>query len=133
MKITTKQYAKALLELTKDKREDEIDSIVLKFSKELKRQKKLKDADEILDRFSEIYNKESGIIEVEIISAREINDDQVDKIKSFIKDKYEAKKVMITKKIDEEIKGGIILKIGDEVIDGSISKKLKNLNLALKK
>ena len=118
MNISTKQYAKALYDLTKEKNEKDINSIVLKF---------------IIKKFSEIYNKENGIVECEVISAREIGDKQAEEIDSFIKNKYKAKKVSLTKKIDEKIKGGIILRVGDELIDGSVSKKLKKLSVLLKK
>jgi F-type H+-transporting ATPase subunit delta len=133
MKINSKQYAKVLYELTKDKSEKEIDSVVLDFSKELRKQRKLKMMDDIMSKFSDIYNKENRIVEVEVISAREIEEGQVKEISSFVKEKYGAKEVILDKKIDEKIKGGIILRIGDEIIDGSISKKIKNLGVLLKK
>lgn len=133
MKISAKQYAKTLQELTRGKNEEDIDSVILRFAKELRKQRKLKLVDDIINKFSNIYNKENEIVEVEIISARELNEEQADEIRSFIKDKYEAKEVMLNKKIDEKIKGGVILRIGEDVIDGSVSKKLKDLSVLLKK
>jgi len=132
-KISAKQYAEALYELTRGKTEEKINSVVSDFAKELRKQRKLKLADNILNKFSGICNKENGIVEVEVISARKINEYQEEKIKSFIKDKYEAKEVCLARKIDKKIKGGIILRVGDEIIDGSVSRKLKNLSVLLKK
>lgn len=133
MKISAKQYAKALQELTRGKDEKDIDSAVLSFAKELKKQRKLKLVGDIVNKFSDIYNKENGIAEADVISAREIDGEQMEKIKSFVGNKYEVKEVIINKKIDESIKGGIIIRVNDEVLDGSVSKKIKNLNNLLKK
>lgn len=133
MKISAKKYAKALHELTKDKENGEIDSIVLNFAKELKKKRKINSLNDIVANFSDIYNEANGIVECEIVCAREIGTNQIDEIKDFIKNKYNAKEVIDSVSIDESIKGGIILKIGDEIIDGSVLKKLKNLNILLKK
>ncbi|MFA4818059.1 MAG: F0F1 ATP synthase subunit delta [Parcubacteria group bacterium] len=49
----------------------------------------------------------------------------------YVSNKYKAKEVAIKNKIDENIKGGIIIKIGDEIIDGSLSARLNSLRKTL--
>ena len=133
MKATSKQYAEALYEITKEKSDQEIDSAISSFVKDLRKNGKVKDLNEIIARFSEVYNKKNGIIEAEVVSAKELSGDQNSEVKTFIKEKYSAEKVIMNNKVDENIKGGIIIKVGDEIIDGSISNKLNKLKIFLKK
>jgi len=133
MKATATQYAKTLYELTNDKNHNEIDGVVSNFAKELARNGQMKLAGNIVAKFGEVYNAENGIVEAEVITCEKLSSQLVDKLSSFIKEKYLAKKVVIDNKIDESIKGGIIIKIRDEVMDGSVSRQLVNLrkNLAV--
>ncbi|MDD3498180.1 MAG: ATP synthase F1 subunit delta [Candidatus Moranbacteria bacterium] len=132
MRISAKQYSKALYDLTKGKDEKELDSIVFNFASELRRRRKLNLSDDIMKIFSEIYNKENRIMEAEIVSAREIGNEQMIGIKNFLKNKYGADKVILDPKMDKNIKGGIIIRMGEDIIDGSILKKMKKLNNLLK-
>lgn len=133
MKISTQQYAKALHESTKDKSQGEVDAVISGFVKILQKNNQLKLKKEISKKFGEIYNQENGIVEAEIITRYKIQDTRYKQIEDFIKKKYKAEKVVIKDKIDEEIKGGIIIKVGDEVIDGSVERRLKDLKIELSK
>lgn len=132
MKISASQYATTLYELTLDKSKPEIDSVTKKFTEMLIKNHHLKMAKKIIEKFNGIYNRKNGIIEAEVATARELESSQVHKVESFIKEKYKAKEVVIKNKIDESIKGGIIIKIGDEIIDASLKNSLTNLSKLLK-
>ena len=131
MKVTTTQYAKTLYELTENKSEKEISGTVASFIKILVRDKKLKVIKQIINRFSEIYNKENNIIEAEITTSRQIESPQLQKIKNFLKEKYQAEEVVLGLKTDKTIKGGMIIRIGDEILDASIENQISNLKKAL--
>lgn len=131
MKVTTAQYAKILLELTENKTEKEISSVVLRFAEILKRDGQMKNAGKIVEKFSEIYNAKHGIVEAAIVTRQKIERQDVDRIEKFIKEKYGAKEVVINNVVDKNIKGGIIVKVGDEILDGSVSSQLKRLKVAL--
>jgi len=133
MKATATQYAKALYEATKDKSQKEIDAVLANFVETLSKNNQVKLAGSIEKKFGEIYNQENGIVEVEVTSARKLESYQVHKVESFLKDKYSAKKVKINNKIDESIKGGIIIKVGDEIMNGSVERQLKELKSSLEK
>jgi F-type H+-transporting ATPase subunit delta len=133
MKITANQYAKTLFEITADKTKQEIDAVVANFLKVLIKNRKIKLATKIIEKFSEIFNKENGIVEAEVTTKSDMGQATSDKIKKFIKEKYKTEKVEINNVIDEKIQGGIIIRVGDEVMDASISNQLKNLKIQLAK
>ncbi|KKQ44167.1 MAG: F0F1 ATP synthase subunit delta [Candidatus Moranbacteria bacterium GW2011_GWC2_37_8] len=131
MKVSIKQYSQTLLELTENKSESEIFDIVQSFAEQLKKDGQLKNSSKIIEKFSEIYNAANGIVEVTVTTSRSLSSDQADKIESYIKEKYSAKEVLINNVVDEKIKGGIVIRVGDEIIDGSIEAQLKRLQKEL--
>ena len=133
MKISTQQYAKTLLELTENKTEKEISGIVLRFAEVLQKDGQIKNTAKIIEKFSEVFNAKHGIVEASVTSSRELSSDKVYQVEKFIKEKYLAKKVIVKNIVDEKIKGGIIIKVGDEVLDGSVSAQLKKLERELVK
>jgi F-type H+-transporting ATPase subunit delta len=133
MKATATQYAKTLYELTKDKNHQEIDGVISNFIKKLNKNGQLKIAQNVIRKFQEVYNQENGIVEVEIVSKEKLNSQLVDKLISFVNDKYRAKEVLVNNVVDENIKGGIIVKVGNEVMDGSVERRLSELKKELEK
>ena len=131
MKASAAQYAKTLYELASGKNKSEIDSIAASFAKLLAKNSRLKMAPAIIEKFGNIWNRENGILEADVESAYPLNDEISGKITKEIKEKYGAKEVILNNKINKDIKGGIIIKIGDEVIDRSVKKQLKMLKQAL--
>lgn len=131
MEINSAQYAKTLYDLTKDKSRSEIDRAVIGLAKILIKKKDTKLVLKIAEKFKEIWNKENEIVEAEITSREKLDEELINKIKKFIKEKYQAKEVVLKNKINESVKGGIVIKVGDEVMDGSIEKQISNLKKAL--
>ena len=131
MKASATQYAKTLYELASGKNKSEIDSIAASFAKLLAKNNRLKMAPAIIEKFGNIWNRENCILEADVESAYPLNDEISGKITKEIKEKYGVKEVILNNKINKDIKGGIIIKIGDEVIDGSVKKQLKMLKQAL--
>lgn len=133
MKATATQYAKALYEATNDKSQKEVDGILADFVKVLSKNNQIRLAGNVSKKFGEIYNRENRIVEAEVISWEKLNSQLVDNLNSFIKEKYKAKKVEINNIVSKDIKGGIIIKVGDEVMDGSVGRKLAELKKDLEK
>jgi F-type H+-transporting ATPase subunit delta len=133
MKVSIKQYSQTLFELTDGKSEQEILNIVSKFAEQLKNDGQLKNSDKIIEKFAEIYNAKNGIVQACVISARALEDVQVAEISDFIKKKYAVKDVVVDNIVDEKIKGGLIIRVGDEIMDASILSQLKKLKNILSK
>lgn len=127
MKVTVAQYAKTLHESVKDKSQKEISGIISQFVKILAKNNQIKNSGKIIGKFGDIYNEENGIVEAEVISREALSNTLSNKVESFIKEKYQARKVVLKNIVDEKIKGGIIIKVGDELMDASVAKQLKDL------
>jgi F-type H+-transporting ATPase subunit delta len=131
MRITATQYAKALHEAVRGKSQKEIPEVISGLVKILAKNNQLKNSGKIIAKFSDIYNKENEIVEAEITSREVLSNKLSNKIKSFVKEKYRAKEVVLKNIVDEKIKGGIVLRVGDELMDASVSKKLRDLKYKL--
>lgn len=133
MKITSVQYAKALYEATERKSQNEIDNAVENFVKILAKNNQIKNAGNIIKKFGEIWNKKEGIVEAEIISWEALSNESLNNVSKYVSNKYKAKKVVLNNRIDKNIRGGIIIKVGDEIMDGSVERQLKELKSSLEK
>lgn len=131
MKISIKQYAQVLYELTLKKSESEVNIVVEKFVKELAKNNNIKLASKIVDKFQEIYNKNNGIIVAQVTSASSLDKGYLEKIEKYLIGKYKADKVILNNEVKSEIKGGVILRVEDEIIDASITNQLRNLKVSL--
>ncbi|MEJ6951274.1 ATP synthase F1 subunit delta [Natronospora cellulosivora (SeqCode)] len=83
--------------------------------------------DLIYKNFFNLVNKEKDIIEVEVISAIELNKKLKDSLQSKLNKLLDKKEIIIKEKVDPDIIAGMIVKIGDKVIDGSFRNKLDSL------
>lgn len=131
MRISAKQYAQTLYEITDGKPKPEIEKSVADFARYIYRNRKLKLAGKIMEQFAAMYNKKKGIVEVEVVTVQKMDEALEKKVKHFVREKYGAKEVILKNIVDENIKGGIISKVGDEVVDSSIGGKIEGLRRLL--
>ena len=80
--------------------------------------------DGIIESFKEEYNELKGIINVEIITREPLSGEMYKKIVSYLENSYK-KRVEATTKTNDDIIGGIIVKVNGTIIDDSILNKLK--------
>lgn len=121
-KNTPKQYAVAFYQTLKDLPENKLASALQEFTALLARDRKLKQADKIIDEFIHYAKKQDGLVEIEITAARELDEKTIKKIKSNFGDRVEA-----TVKVDQNILGGIKIKTDDKILDGSLKTQLLKL------
>jgi len=88
----------------------------------------------VLPRIAEIYEQlraeAEHVIDVEVISAAPLDKAQQDKIASAL-GKRLGREVRLHCREDEEVLGGVIIRAGDLVIDGSVRGQLERLSGAL--
>ena len=81
---------------------------------------------EVLERFDYLIDKDSKIIKVQITSSTRLPDDEVQKISSTIENKIQ-KKLNVKIDTDTSLVGGIKLRVGNTLIDGSVSNRLQKM------
>ena len=86
---------------------------------------------EIAEVFQDLVDDAANISRGTVVSATELNSDLNDKVKATL-EKITGKKVVLQNVVDSSIIGGIVAKVGDLVLDGSIKSQLKGLKESIK-
>ena len=77
------------------------------------------------------FQKANNISEVYITSAIELTEAQKNEIKSYLSQQDAKQKYKLIETIDEQIKGGIIVRIDDQQIDASVTRRLNDIEKEL--
>ncbi len=127
--MQAEQYAKALFEALHESRPEDHEKILDNFVRVLSQNGDLKLYDLIEAAYQKLETADQGIKEVEITTA------QPQKSKEILEhlNKIIGGKVQIKEKIDQDIIGGVVVRVDDTLIDGSIKNSLKQLRKAISK
>lgn len=87
---------------------------------------------EIYEAFYQTYLEAKNIVEVDVTSAVELTEEEVKLLEDKLK-KELGKDIKFNFHLDPDLLGGVALRIGDQVIDGSVKTKLHKLEESLKK
>ncbi|THB73295.1 MAG: F0F1 ATP synthase subunit delta [Desulfobacteraceae bacterium] len=87
---------------------------------------------DIASFYKEFVDELNGVVKASIVSATELSSDAVDKIKEALSKKT-GKNIVLDVEQDPSLIGGVVTKIGDLVLDGSVQTQLINLRETLKK
>lgn len=82
--------------------------------------------------YSILADELSGVVRPVITSALALGDAQIAEIKAAL-EKSTGKKVIMTVEIDPGLIGGVVTKIGDKVLDGSVKTQLTRIEDILQK
>ena len=80
----------------------------------------------IRTRYEEMWKEQNQLLPVEITTAIELDDDVVSGIGDRIGEQT-GRKVELSSKVDPDILGGIVLRVGNVVLDASIRNRLEQL------
>jgi len=80
--------------------------------------------------YRELLNKRKNIVSASLVCAERLADTQVANIKAQLAE-HLGKTLELEVKVDSSLIGGVVLKMGDQVIDGSLSGQLKALEKQL--
>ena len=86
---------------------------------------------EITGHYSRLTDEISNITRAEVITARPLKEDALKRLVQVLK-RFTSKEVKVDVKQDESIIGGLIVKTGDLVLDGSVKTQLEGLRESLK-
>jgi len=85
---------------------------------------------EIAEQYEVLRADQEKTIEAEIVSAFVVSDDQQKQIAEKLKAKL-GREVTLTCSVDESLIGGLVIKAGDMVIDGSAIGQIQKLSIEL--
>lgn len=108
-----------------------VDPTVLKFLKVLCRRQRLNFVRGIQRSITEFRDEELGRVRVTVTSALALSEQEVEGIRTQLKSKLN-REVSVVTKVDPAIIGGLVLRIGDTVFDGSVTGKFDQLLRATK-
>lgn len=131
MKISTSQYAKALFALVDGSSPEKSKELASRFSRILVDNNDAFRIDKIISEFNGLWDKSRGNLNVEIISAHELDDATVKILENHIMKVSKAAELKITRKIDKSILGGVIIKYGDRIFDAGLKSRLEKFKEAM--
>lgn len=108
----------------------DVQPLALNFAKLLLQKGRSLEARAIANSFQRMADEHEGIVHAQFTSAIELSPEQVGTIEQRLS-KETGKTVTATAHTDPAILGGLIIRIGDTLIDGSIRTRLKRLRQEL--
>jgi F-type H+-transporting ATPase subunit delta len=85
----------------------------------------------MIAEFKQLAAKARGEIRAEVVSATELTGKQEEALAAEIKRKL-GKTVSLTSRVDQSLIGGLIVKVGSQMIDSSLKTKLTAMRIAMK-
>ena len=123
MKITPKQYAVLLYEMTTDKEKAALSKSVRSFIELLSRNRALSLLPRIERAYLSYYNTREEVLDVTLTSARELSHHAL----KGLKDALSEHNVECKMQIDPEVIGGAKIQAGDYMIDDTLKARLTRL------
>ena len=87
---------------------------------------------EMIADYRKLYDKSRGVTRAEVTSAAPLTDANVAALKESLRATSGGREVDLDTKVDPSIIGGLIVKLGSRMVDGSLKTKLNAIRLAMK-
>jgi F-type H+-transporting ATPase subunit delta len=91
---------------------------------------RLKELSQIIDAYDFLLDQQEGKVEVDIITAHKLDTAQIEEVRQKVSAAIKRDAV-IHPYVDDSIIGGLILRVQDSLIDGSVRGQLNNMKRAL--
>ncbi len=108
-----------------------LDPITSNFVGVLVQNRRLAKLPDIIRAFNMLVARHRGEVTAEVTSAHALSDDQVDALKQTLRTRM-GRDIAVDLSVDPAILGGLVVKIGSQMFDGSIRTKLNTLAHAMK-
>jgi F-type H+-transporting ATPase subunit delta len=83
--------------------------------------------EEVLARYEQLVKEHLGRVEVEVTTAVELSEDQLDRLKERLEGVLEGREVILETNVDQDLIGGAVFRFGGRLMDGSIRGRLESL------
>ena len=123
---SSEQKSAQLIKVVDDKLNDQQKNLI----KLMAENGRLRILPEVAEQFAVYQAEAEGKVEAHAASAFELSSEQQQSIIKTLKSKL-GREVSLTTSIDESLIGGVVIKAGDTIIDGSMKAQLESLALTL--
>jgi F-type H+-transporting ATPase subunit delta len=96
------------------------------FLRVLLQNQRLSELSIVNQRFANVLEERAGVVSAEVITAQPLTDAQKSALEKQLQS-VTGKKVYLNFKIDEDLIGGVVTRIGSTVYDGSVKNQLQQL------
>ncbi|MEJ5300697.1 MAG: ATP synthase F1 subunit delta [Thermodesulforhabdaceae bacterium] len=124
------EVKKQVLRSVKD--QTELSPLLSRFLELLVEKRRIDYFRDIVRVYEKLYDEYNGIVRAEVIAATDLDEKVIEKIATSLKEKV-GKTVIVEFKKDPNLIGGVIAKVGDLVLDGSVRTQLMNIKETLKR
>jgi F-type H+-transporting ATPase subunit delta len=83
--------------------------------------------EEVLARYEQLVKEHLGRIEVEVTTAIELSDEQLDRLKDRLGSVLEGREIILEANVAPDLLGGAVFRFGGRLMDGSIRGRLESL------
>jgi F-type H+-transporting ATPase subunit delta len=111
---------------------DALDELGRRFVQVLARNKRLSLLPEISAQFEMLRAQEEKSLDVEVVSAYELTEQEQTRLADVLHRRF-AREIQLTSRVDTRLMGGVVIRAGDTVIDGSVRGKLEKLAESLQR
>ncbi len=108
-----------------------IKGLALNFLKLMAKNRRLAAVPQAIAGFNTLVAKSRGEVTAEVTSAEKLSAQQVSDVKSALKQAL-GSDVALSTRVDPDILGGLIVKVGSRMMDNSLRTKLQNLKTVMK-
>ena len=108
-----------------------LDSTTANFLGVLADNRRLNQRPAIIRAFRDLAASQRGEIAAQVVSAHPLSDDQVEALKAQLRNRT-GRDVTLDRSVDPALLGGLVVKIGSQMIDSSIKTRLNSLAHAMK-
>ncbi|MGN1124741.1 MAG: ATP synthase F1 subunit delta [Candidatus Gastranaerophilaceae bacterium] len=109
---------------------NEIDTLLVNFLKILVERDRFAIISDIIAVYNTLLDKVNDVARIEVISAVELNENEKTRIYDKLVEKIH-KQISVKYNIDKSVIAGLVFKMGDDLFDMSVSRKLENLKKAV--
>lgn len=108
-----------------------IGGLTANFLRLIARNRRLFAVGDMLKSFRTLLARERGEVTADVASAHQLSPEQMEALKDTLRTQV-GKDVQINTRVDPNLLGGLIVKVGSRMIDSSLRTKLNNLKVAMK-
>lgn len=77
----------------------------------------------IAEEYKKLYYEKNGIAEAEVVTAEPLTADARERLKAKLSVRY-GRKIILSERVDKAVIGGVCVRVGDDMIDGTVRSKL---------